>query len=413
MEARFNNISSVIVKLTNRCNIRCGYCYENIVAKGSDMTTETFQKMLVSILSSTSSNKILFILHGGEPTILHTEWFDKNLSRAYEIAESYEKKIEFSIQSNLINIGEDKLKIFKKYNVSIGGSLDNPDFLSESLRPLATKALDTYNKAKALGINIGILSTINSSNLNSMTAFCTWLSSSLGVKHFKANMAYSVGTGLELFVPSAELFFNAQKDIIEFMIKSDGDFIEENLSQEIIRFFENYKGGKKRYSTLCDDQLCGAGSRVIGVTPNGDLLPCGRFAWNNEDFFLGNLESNSQEVENGFFEKVNQFQQLSPENWNQCNTCNAKEVCSFGCQAFIVRSKLKKNIECEPTLLRFEYYNDNIERLQKLYEKICNKENRKPLSPLEQKLSKLRQIIPLSQHSLIKHILDKEFEFTH
>lgn len=402
-DRRFENTSSVIVKLTNRCNIRCSYCYEDIIKKGSDMSSETFQQMTTSILSSTKAEEVLFILHGGEPTILSNEWFEENLKKAYDIANLYNKKLQFSIQTNLINIDENKLKLFRDFNVSIGGSIDNPDFLSESLRPLAKKALDTYCKAKNLGIRVGILATINSSNITSMTPFCNWLSNSLGVKHFKANIAYSVGAGVELSIPTPVSFFNAQKDILEFMLKMDGEFIEDNLWQEIIRFFENSKAAKKRVNTLCDDLQCGAGSKVVGVTPKGDLLPCGRFAWSDKHYFLGNIDDNETEKSSIFFEKLNQFQKLNPENWQHCDSCEAKDICSFGCQGFIVRSKIKINIECEPTKLRYRYYNDNIDRFQRLYEKICEKQNRPSISPIEQKISKLKSITPPIYYSVIHY----------
>jgi hypothetical protein len=69
-------------------------------------------------------------------------------------------------------------------------------------------------------------------------------------------------------------------------------------------------------------------------------------------------------------------------------------MCNFGCQAFIVRSKVKKNIECEPTKLRLAYYRENRAAIQRLYEIICEKRGRKPLSRIEQKLSRLRAMVP-------------------
>lgn len=377
-----------------------------------DMSSEMFQKTIHSILSSTVENKVLIILHGGEPTILPQEWFEETLGKAYELAKLYNKKLEIAIQSNLIDISKNKLHIFRKHQVSIGGSLDNPDFLIESLRPLAKKALATYLKAKELGINIGILTTINYSNINTMKNFCNWLLNSLQIKHFKANVAYSVGTGIELFIPKAESIFNAQKDIIDFMLETSGALLEENLSQEIIRFFENYHAGKERMGTLCDDRRCGAGSKVIGITPEGNLLPCGRFAWNDIHYFLGNI--NSDDYTSGEnFDKVNQFQELNPENWQHCHTCKAKDICGFGCQAFIVRSKAKYNIECEPTKLRFNYYQENIESLQQLYESICKSKQKTAMSRFDQKLSKLQKLVPQQYHVRIQNELTEELQNIH
>ena len=405
MDNRFENIRCVIVKLTNRCNIRCEYCYENIIAKGSNMSSEIFQEMVEIIVSSTNEKKILLILHGGEPTILSAAWFRENLSKGIEIAKKYGKDVEYSIQTNLINIPDEKLNIFKQYRVRIGGSIDNPDSLPDSMRPLAHKALNTYYRAKELGLSVGVLSTINTSNLGVMPEFCNWLYHELGINHFKANLAYSVGTGLELLVPEAQAFFKAQRDVIEFMLETNGEFQEENLSQEIIRFFENYRGGKNAGASLCGDQTCGAGSRVVGVTPEGNVLPCGRFAWDDNEFFLGHLNDDDIDKYSQFHKRLTDFHTANPENWEHCNNCEARGICDYGCQGFIVRSIKKLNIECLPTKLRFQYYKDNAEALQGLYEKICERNKRPAMSPLSQKISKLKSLLPEEEHALLREEL--------
>jgi len=365
------------------------------------MTSVTFERILEAILSSTSEATLLLVLHGGEPTILSEEWFETNLARAYDMAAEYQKRLEISIQTNLIDVSDEKLQIFLRYNVSVGGSLDNPNLLVESLRPLASKAVNTYRRATSLGLRVGLLASINSSNIRAMPTFCEWLLHDLGVRHFKANIAYAVGAGLDLTLPTPEALFNAQRDIVEFMLTTEGALIEDNLAREIVRYFENYLGGRARPGALCDDRRCGAGSKVIGISPGGSLLPCGRFAWNDTNHYLGAMQEPSDDEANAFLENIDRFFELEPQNWQYCDSCEARDICNFGCQAFIVRSKLKRNVECRPTQLRFEYYRGNQARLQSLYERICERENRVPMSLFEQKVSKLLSMTPPVQHPAI------------
>lgn len=350
------------------------------------------------ILASTAEPCVLMVLHGGEPTVLDAEWFDVNLARAHELAAQYRKRLRVSIQTNLIDISDDKLQVFQRHGISIGGSLDNPKFLTESLRPLASKAVATYERAKQMGLNVGLLATINSSNIGAMPEFCEWLFRDLHVRHFKANIAYAVGAGINLTLPTPEAFFAAQRDIVEFMLETDGALLEDNLAREIVRFFENYSAGMRRAGTLCDDRRCGAGSKVLGITPDGTLMPCGRFAWNDGHYFLGGMQDVVDSEVPSFFESVDRFFELEPQNWQYCDSCAARDICNYGCQAFIVRSKVKRNVECEPTQLRFEYYSANRARLQKLYERICAYEHRAPMSPFAQKLTKLLSVTPVDQH---------------
>lgn len=400
VDLRLARLRVAVVKLTNRCNIRCKYCYESIVNRGTDMSSETFLDLSERIFASTSESGVLIVFHGGEPTLLDADWFETNLARVHELATKHQKRVRVSIQSNLIDISDDKLQVFRRHNVSLGGSLDNPKFLTETLRPLATKAVATYQRAQELGLRVGLLATINPSNIAAMPAFCEWLSSDLHVRHFKANIAYAVGAGINLTLPTAEAFFKAQRDIVEFMLETDGALIEDNLAREIVRFFENHHAGVPRAGTLCDDRRCGAGSKVIGVTPDGTLLPCGRFAWNDAHYYLGNMEV-AADGNPSFFESVNRFFELEPQNWQHCDNCAAREICNFGCQAFIVRSKVKLNVECEPTQRRFAYYSANKSRLQKLYAKICAYEGRQPMSPFSQKLTKLLSISPEGQRAAL------------
>lgn len=406
-DPRFNNIRLAVIKLTNRCNIKCKYCYEDIVVNGKDMTTEVFQKIVQILFASSSEVRLSLLLHGGEPTLLSEEWFEENLEKIHELSCSYGKEVKVDIQSNLIDLSDSKIEIFKRFNVNIGGSVDNPHFSTKSFRPLSTKVYDNYIRLKKKGVRVGILSTINQSNLHIMKEFCNWLSNSLNEKNFVANVAYSVGNGDSLISPEAVDIFNAQKDIIDYMIDSDAALFEYNLSEEIILFFECYKAQRKRPGSLCNDMYCGAGSEVLSFTPDGNILPCGRFAWSDSNYYLGSIHSKPgiSFLKN----KKEQFHKLNSDLWKRCSSCKAKDICNFGCRAFIARSKCKYNIECEPTKLRFEYYCKIEEKLQRLYEQICKFKSRPAMSSFDQKLYRLHQITPPEYHAHIQKELESSF----
>ena len=389
--SKFKNVSTAIVKLTNSCNIRCDYCYENIVSKGSNMTSSVFQDLTEKMLVFSKRKQIQFILHGGEPTLLPVEWFEKNFNYVHKLAKHHGKKVQLSIQTNLINIPDEKLKLFKKYNLSIGGSIDNPDDLPETMRPLSRKALTTFLRAQELGIDIGILGNINYSNYQTMTRFCEWLYKTLKRNDVKINIAYPVGMGINILVPKAKSIFRAQKDLIDFMIKTKGKFIEHNIAEEICRYFESFLGKEKRKKSICDNKRCGAGSTVIGVTTNGNILPCGRFRWDDQSNLLSTLK---QTDEQEFFEKLDKFHNLEPQNWEHCDTCDAKSICGYGCQAFIIRSKAKKNIECEPTKLKFKYFQEKEDEILPVYKAILKRRKKRYISPLERKINYLKKLLP-------------------
>src|SRR3990167_9324354 len=159
-QIRFFNLRSAVIKLTSRCNIQCGYCYENITfgkQKHHTMTPEVFKNFVDIALHSTRQKKFLFILHGGEPTLLSEEWFYDCVGYAYRVAEEVGVALEVSIQTNLINVTHSKFECFKALNISIGASLDNPAHVHSAMRPLAHKVIEHFNLARDMGIQCGIL----------------------------------------------------------------------------------------------------------------------------------------------------------------------------------------------------------------------------------------------------------------
>lgn len=127
--------------------------------------------------------------------------------------------------------------------------------------------------------------------------------------------------------------------------------INGNLERELIKFV-----GKRSCSkTLCDGQLCGTASQVLGETPEGNLLPCDRFGWNDRSWSLGNVLDTVDKAFQFRGEQMRRFRGVCNYNWADCGTCRARHMCSYSYQACVVRSKSHLNIECTPTLGLHEY----------------------------------------------------------
>lgn len=375
-DGRFQNVSTLIVKVTHRCNLDCLYCYENISKKGEDMPLETFHLLAEKALSHSSQKEILFLFHGGEPTLLKNEWYEKAIHFALDKAGEQKKRVKFAMQSNLLGLNEAKIALFKRFHINLGISLDGSFELHHSMRGGEDRVFQNFLKIKKAGVQAGILSTINHSNYRQFGDFCQFLVQEARINSFKANVVTPVGRGYNLPPLKAEQVFEAQHAILEFMIRTKGEaLLESNLSTEIERFFVGETQRHQMPETLCQEKRCGAGKTVLGVTPEGQILPCGRFQWDDRSYFMGELSS----VNSGVFEeKVNHFHQLVPENWYDCDSCEARKVCGYGCQAFIVRSRENANVDCLPTKMRFRFYQENRKSLQPVYRAILQRKNTAP-----------------------------------
>lgn len=382
----FKNVTFIIVKVTNRCNINCPYCYERANVQGKDMSLKAFSRLARAVLTSTNASRVKFLFHGGEPTLLSTEWYQSSLSYLKELAKEFSKGISTNLQSNLVDIPREKLELFKKFNVIISGSIDNPTNPEMSMRPKTEKTIHTLLTAKSMGVPVGILLNINRSNMHEMSNICAWLANNLQKKIFKANVVYPVGSGERMESLTAMEIFNAQKDILTYMIDTQGkSILERNICEELERFFESHLGGKKRKIELCHSLYCGAGRNALAVEPNGNILLCGRFSSNEKEWVLGSLDSYYDLDDTGrllFDKKVCAFHQLNQEIWEPCAACSAKAICSFGCRAFVSRLNNPVNIECQPTLYRLDFYSQNQSVLKPVYEAYKNLMDKRKKSSL-------------------------------
>ncbi|RXZ38005.1 radical SAM protein [Oxalobacteraceae bacterium CAVE-383] len=122
----------VILKVTERCNINCTYCYffnaenQDFKSHPAYIKTETIvacAKFLEKAARESGVNSIQIDFHGGEPLMMKKHRFDEMCT----IFRTYLKNlndVKFVIQTNAILIDDEWIKIFAKHKISVGISLD-------------------------------------------------------------------------------------------------------------------------------------------------------------------------------------------------------------------------------------------------------------------------------------------------
>lgn len=361
-DLRFRSVGTLIMKVTNRCNLDCSYCYENIGRTGDDMTIDLFKSVVARAFHNTSRHELVIVFHGGEPTLLSDEWFRAAAAFSYEVAAKYQKTAKLLAQTNLIKLSDSRIALFNELGISLGVSLDGPETIPTPMRERGRQAFRNFLRAKKAGLSSGVLMTINQSNADRFDGILEWLETEAGIDEFKANVVTPVGLGQDLIPMHHELVFAAWQTILDYMIRTGGrKVIEQNIAEYVSRYFEG-----KTNESLCNDRVCGAGKGVISVTMHGNLLPCGRFEWNDDEHVLGNF-ADAEPSHDVAAAKIIHFQSKEPQNWLNCNACEARRICSYGCQAFIVRSRSRVNVECGPTKLLYSYLATNEKKVLPLY----------------------------------------------
>ncbi len=374
-DLRFRSVGTLIMKVTNRCNLDCSYCYENVGRTGDDMTIDLFKSVVGRAFHNTSRHELVIVFHGGEPTLLTDEWFRAAAAYSYEVAARHRKTAKLLAQTNLIKLSDSRIALFKELGISLGVSLDGPETIPTPMRERGRQAFRNFLRAKKAGLSSGVLMTINQSNADRFDRILEWLETEAEVDEFKANVVTPVGLGKDLVPMHEDLVFAAWKTILEYMVQTGGrKVIEQNIAEYITRYFEG-----KTSESLCNDRICGAGKGVVSVTMHGNLLPCGRFEWNDDQHVLGNI-ADVEPSHDAAAAQIVRFQSKEPQNWLNCDTCEARRICSYGCQAFIVRSRSRVNVECSPTKLLYSYLAANVEKFRPLYENLTAFRKQLPLT---------------------------------
>lgn len=146
------NSLQVILKVTERCNIACTYCYfffggdesyaDNPAFIG-EQTADHFVRFVEEARQRYHLDQIRIILHGGEPLMLKKSRMRRLLERLRQASEG--TLLRFTVQTNAMLVDEEWLQIFEELQVYVGVSLDGPGDLNDRYR-VDKKGRGTYER---------------------------------------------------------------------------------------------------------------------------------------------------------------------------------------------------------------------------------------------------------------------------
>lgn len=163
-------LKSAVVKVTNRCNLKCSYCYwfrdKSAFKKPAFLSLENALALIDRIDDYCTKNSIDSFhlgLHGGEPLM----WPTKIAEQFFEKGKAAKTNIGFSIQTNGVDVSDKWLSLIQKHNINMGISIDGSEALHNEFRidfkgkGSFDRVKETIAKFRALGISFGVLSVAN------------------------------------------------------------------------------------------------------------------------------------------------------------------------------------------------------------------------------------------------------------
>lgn len=299
----FTATSLFIFVVTLRCNSRCIYCQAQSVGvedTSCDMDLQTAQKGVELALSSPCPN-ITIEFQGGEP-LLNYELIKEVIIYAEE-KNNGEKKIQFTIVSNLALLTQEILDFLIEHNVNISTSLDGQRECHDKNRSFfggrGTYEIVKENIKKIMGkgYQVGAIQTTTRYSLS----------------HAREIVDEYINTGLDsIFIrPLTPLGFaeNAWSDIgyeaeefVEFYKQCLTYILDQNkkgkrISEGHCRIWLNKIIGGVQSNYMELRSPCGAAIGQVAITGNGDVYTCDEARMlsqmGNDVFLIGNVHTES------------------------------------------------------------------------------------------------------------------------
>jgi len=342
------------IHIIESCNFKCTYCYGDAPSSGKKMKKETLLDIIDLIVSDYSRQDITIEFHGGEPLLA------RNLIEAAceRIREHYSairgRTCSILVQTNASLINEKDIEFFRKYDISVGVSLDGPEEIQNRNRVYKNGKgtyEDTMRGWKLLRenrINGGILAVVERPEEYIPIAEHIL---SMGITGFRLNHMVCQGRGevdMEKARERGEAFAREFLDLLDFLAEyakaRPGLFID--IWPLNIMLFHLVSGHRP---FMCMRSPCGAGSHGLGFAYNGDVYPCEQLV-GLDKLKVGNVSKCSslrQMLEES--PVIEQVRSRTTSNIERCSRCPWRNFCGGGCtaEAFAVSGTLlREDVDC-------------------------------------------------------------------
>ncbi|MCF6188154.1 MAG: radical SAM protein [Desulfobulbaceae bacterium] len=264
----------MILAITSRCNLCCRYCYQEAGRDGEDMTDEILDNALSLIAGQNAPCHVQ--ITGGEPTLL-----PDRIARIGDRCRAMAGAPTLAIQTNGTLLTPELVRLFQKYAIQVGVSLDGPPDIQEEIRG---KAADTLRGLKLLedyDIPFRVTTVVTKQNILHLDKLALLL----------AGFVNSRGIGLDLLIdkgratlgevqpPSHENLQKGMRQLITTLAMV-------NRRRRIpIRLREvDLLGRRSTNHPFCR----AATGQSLAVHPIGTLFPCGQ-TMNDPAFSMGTI----------------------------------------------------------------------------------------------------------------------------
>ena len=336
VQSTYAPIETLMLYVTEDCNLRCTYCFVKKTPR--TMTTETAHKTVDYFRSRAISGNLRDLgltFFGGEP-FLAMDVIEEIVRYSRVRKRGIHKRIHFSATTNATIATPRAERLIKDTNMALLVSVDGGEDAMES-RPF----LGGGSPMKAVSRNLKRLVDWSPSVIARMTYHPEALDLKKNVER-----VFEMGAPGVCLCPVQESDWRGYEDrleeayqeIAEWFIKEalQGRFLPLEITWQQLRLTHSMKMGGSR-----PNRPCGVGTKLIGVDPDGHVMPCHMYLYRKQDWF-GTVDDTH------FPPEREKYVQISSRDLLGCDTCVAEKICGGGCRAVAVRDGHDLNTGAHP-----------------------------------------------------------------
>ncbi len=302
----------LVLLLTTECNLHCAYCYREEYGPVQIMPREIAEKGLR--LAAAPGHSFHVQMTGGEPC-LEPELIEWTASLVRK--EGWPATI--GIQTNGTVLNASLIKMFKRYDIKVGVSLDGPLDFHERLRGKFSSTLRGLKLLCEQEVPFRVTCVITWQNVAAMDKLALLLGSFSTARGLALDLLVCKGNTLKSgFVspPSPEELKNGLKKLVHALA-----WVNKNRSNPIkLRELESLKQAAKEGS---QPHFCHASKReAMAIHPGGTIYPCAQTV-GDPCFACGTVETANEE--NFYLLEKNSLRS------EQCNDCPVSGFCPGDC----------------------------------------------------------------------------------
>lgn len=332
-------LQSLVMNLTNQCNLSCQYCYEfgeDKVAtpegKPKFMDAETAKAAVEFLLEQSGGRKALHITFFGGETLMNFPLLKQVVEYANTRAAETGRTIDYSLTTNATLITPAIIEFLSENRIGVTVSMDGPPELHDQLRVFANgrgsydiveprvKALIAGHRTRPIVARVTL-----TSGVTDVVRIYRHLKDELGFHEIgfapvttSPNRLYSINErGMDGVLGD---FKKLAEEYLEYALRGEMHGFT-NVSDTIA---ELYQGVNKSHP-------CGAGLGLVGVGPSGDIAPCHRFV-DSDAHALGKIGEGIDRAKQADFLTRGHIGAKY-----DCHSCWARPLCAGGChhEAFV------------------------------------------------------------------------------